>query len=238
MRTFNIIFLAISFLFASCKKEDVKIDTHLATVNLVNAISSYSSQIKMNFTGGNFNYADSKNLSYINYDGKYMNGALAYAIPANVTMPLIVTTPTDTTKPIFNERVNIGKGESYSLFVTGYPDAPTAFMVKDALTSRNDSTGIRMVNLSPNSDKLKVNIYWGNFSYQFTNLSYKDVTSFSSFPNNISEPYYIVEVRNEATDELYAEFFLDEVTRQKNITLIVRGLVYGNPALEVVRINH
>ena len=239
MRSFHIKLAVGLLLFCiSCKKDLIEKESFLATVNLVNAISSNEAEIKMNFTGGNFNYAEGKGLGYFNYDGKYLNGALTYAISADKSVPLIVTLATDTTKPLFSQAVNIAEGESYTLFTTGYLDAAAAFLVKDSLISRADSTGIRVVNLSPNSDKLNINIYWGNFSYQFTNLAYKDVTSFAAFPVNLSEPYYMVEIRDAVTDELYSEFFLDEATRQKNITLIVRGLVYGDPYLEVVRLNH
>jgi hypothetical protein len=238
MKAIHITLLGLFSLCMSCKKDLIEKNLYSATVNLVNAVASYDVEITMNFTGGSFIYAEAKNLGYFNYNGKYSNGALAYAIPSDIEFPLIVTPVNDTTKPFFSQSVSIGKGESYTLFTTGYAEAPTAFLVKDNLISRSDSTGIRVVNLSPNSDKFNVNIFWGDYSRQFTNLAYKDISSFTSLPANIAEPFYMVEVRDALTDELLCEYFLDEVSRQKNITLIVRGLVYGDPFLEVVRMNH
>jgi hypothetical protein len=239
MKSFHtILFISSILLCISCKKDITEKELFTGTVNLVNAISSNDAEIKMNFTGGQFIYAEARGLGYFNYDGKYANGALTYAIPTNRSFPLVVTLATDTVKPLFNETLNLDNGDSYTLFTTGYAYAPATLLVKDNLIERADSTGIRVVNLSPNSKMINVKVYWNDFSYQFNNLAYKDITSFLAFPNNISEPFYMVEARDAVTDELYFELFLDEVTRQKNITIIVRGLVYGDPYFEVVRLNH
>jgi hypothetical protein len=223
----------------SCNKEKVDLTSYPATINLVNAIASPDSDIKMNFTGKKITYSDSKNLGYYNYDGKYSNGALTFGLSTGVNHPLNITLARDTTKFIFNQSITCQKGDIYSLFMTGYIDAPTGLLIKDILPQHPDSTtGVRFINLSPNSSSLSVNISGNNNGSEVDNLPYKSYTQFIALPAKLAIENYLFEIRDADTGEQLTAFYYDDIARLKNVTLVIRGSVYGDPGIEVVRINH
>ncbi|PSL30690.1 DUF4397 domain-containing protein [Chitinophaga ginsengisoli] len=231
------IVLTTSFL-SSCKKEDVDISGYAATVNLVNAIASYNTDIKMNFTGKPFIFANSKSLNYSYNDGKYSYGALTFGVPVG-KVPLSIALANDTTKLIFNQDVTFAPGDVYSLFMHGYPDNVSGLLVKDEIPIRTDSTtGVRFVNLSPNSNGFRINISGEPIGSAVDNLPYKGVSDFISFPAKASNQEYFIEVYDAVTDELLTGFYYYDIARLKNITLVIRGVMYDSPDLELVRINH
>lgn len=231
------IVFATSFL-SSCKKENTDEYGYAATVNLVNAIASFDTDIKMNFTGNEFIFAEAKSLSYFYYDGKYTFGTLTFGVPVG-DVPLSIALANDTTKLIFNQVVKFAPGDAYSLFMHGYPQSVSGLLVKDEIPARTDSTtGIRFVNLSPNSNGFRINISGEPIGSAVDHLSYKGVSDFISFPAKASNQEYFIEVYDAITDELLTMFYYYDIARLKNITLVIRGLVYDNPGLEVVRINH
>lgn len=227
------------YMVSSCNKEKADLTSYSATLTLVNAIPSQESEIKMNFTGKPMIYDNSKSLSYGYYDGRYSNGTLTFGVPAGVSLPLNITLAKDTTKPIFNQAVSFNKGDIYSLFITGYSDAPTAIFVKDVLPIHTDSTtGIRFINLSPNSTSVSINISGSNNGNEVDDLPYRSATEFIKFPADVSKNDYLFEIRAASTGEQLTTFYYNDIARLRNVTLVIRGAMYGDPGIEVVRINH
>jgi hypothetical protein len=227
-----------TFLLASCKKDNADLSGYAATVTLVNAIASYDTEIKMNFTGKEFVFANAKPLNYYYYDGKYTFGALTFGVPVG-DVPLSIALANDTTKLIFNQAVSFARGDVYSLFMHGYPDNVSGLLMKDEILLRTDSTtGVRFVNLSPNSNGFRINISGEPIGSAVDNLPYKGVSDFISFPAKASNQDYNIEVYDAVTNELLTVFYYYDIARLKNITLVIRGLINDSPGLELVRINH
>jgi hypothetical protein len=223
----------------SCNKENVDLTTYQATIHLVNAIIPPDSDIKMNFTGEKMMYSDSKNLAYYNFDGNYSNGALTFGLPTGFNYPLQVTLAKDTNKFIFDQSITFQKGDLYSLFISGYSDAPTWLLTKDILPQHADSTtGVRFVNLSPNGIRLSVNISANIDGNLIDDLPYKTSTEFIALPAKGEVDSYLFEIRDANTGEQLTAFYYNDIARLKNVTLVIRGLVNGDPGIQVVRLNH
>lgn len=228
--------LILLLLFVSCNKVETDINSYKASLNVVNAIAGFDTDIKMNFTGGKIIYANARNLSYYNYDGKYANGTLVYGLPLNRNIPLIISLSKDTLKPVYNRIVNFNKGDIYSLFVTGRPDKIETVWIKDTIPLRNDSTtGVRFVHLSSDAGPLTVTDMNNTI---LLGLKYKENSSFRSYPAGSDISSYIFEVKNTETGELLTTFFYNDIGRNGNVTLIIRGVKNDGPEIEVVRMNH
>jgi hypothetical protein len=223
----------------SCNKGKADLATYSATINVVNAIASYDAEIKMNLTGGEIIYAGAKNLDYYYYDGKYSNGALTFGLPSGVTYPLQVALSKDTTTFIFNQAIAFQEGDIYSLFLTGYSDEPTWLLTKDILPQHADSTtGVRFINLSPNSTAVSVNIAGNIDGNEADDLLFNTSTEFIALPAKKEVDSYLFEIRDANSGDKLTEFYYDNIARLKNVTLVIRGSVNGDPGLEVVRINN
>jgi len=238
MRYSVLFIMFVTFLFSSCQKENADITGYTATVTLVNAVASYNTEIKMNFTGKEFIFAKAKPLNYYYYDGKYTLGTLTFGVPMG-NVPLSIALANDTTKLIFNQAVTFTPGDAYSLFMHGRPENASGLLVKDQIPVRTDSsTGIRFVNLSPNSNGFRINISGAPIGSAVDNLPYKGISDFISFPAKASNQAYNIEVHDAVTNDLLTAFYYYDIARLKNITLVIRGLVNDSPGLELVRINH
>lgn len=238
MKYYVLFIVFAASLLSSCKKENADITGYAATVTLVNAIASYDTEIKMNFTGKEFIFAKAKPLNYYYYDGKYTFGTLTFGVPVG-DVPLSVALANDTTKLVYNQAVTFATGDAYSLFMHGRPESVSGLLVKDEIPVRTDSTtGIRFVNLSPNSNGFRINISGEPIGSSVDNLPYKGVSDFISFPAKSSNQDYLIEVYDAVTNELLTVFYYYDIARLKNITLVIRGLVYEDPGVEAIRINH
>jgi hypothetical protein len=223
----------------SCNKVKPDLTTYSATIHVVNAIASHDAEIKVNLTGREIIYSESQNVNYGYSDGKYSNGALTFGLPTGVNHPINITLAKDTTKSIFNQSITFQKGDLYSLFISGYSDAPTALLIKDILPQHADSTtGVRFINLSPNSTVLSVNIAGNIDGNEADDLLFNTSTEFIALPAKKEVDSYLFEIRDANSGDKLTEFYYDNIARLKNVTLVIRGSVNGDPGLEVVRINN
>lgn len=202
-------------LITGCKKDD-KPTPQLTSVNIVHAVLN-TSAIKVNPTGSE--------ITYISYtDSIRFGAAKVYSLPAGMESPVTIVATADTTKPLFRATLPTGAGEIYSLFLTGqYPQADTVW-VRDELNNYTDSlVGIRFINLSPNSNGVKVNIKGNTTQYEATDLGYKQITAFKQYAAKSSNTNYQFEVRDAVTSTLLTSFTL-AYTRFHNHTLVIKGL--------------
>lgn len=241
MICFKKTFLAavIVFVGVSCSKEEADINGYSASVNVVNAIASYEADIKLNFSGGNIIYADAPNLSYSYFDGRYTNGSLTFGMPVKMPTSLIVLLASDTLKPIYSQNYTFDQGDIYSLFITGQKENPSVLFLKDTIPIRTDSTtGVRFVNLAPNSGNISVNISGNPDGSEISALPYKGITSFKTYAARSTNSNYIFQIKDATTGALLKSYTYNSIARFKNITLIIRGMVNGDPGLEIVRFNN
>lgn len=230
--------ISVVTLASACNKDDVDSSTYTATVNVINAIASQDADIKMNFTSGKIVYADARNLSYFYFDGKFTNGSMTFGVPAG-TVPLSIALAKDTTKPIFTNTITCQPRDIYSLFVAGEINSPTALLVKDTIVSYKDSiSGVRFINLSPNSGAVSINISGNPLSSEVASLAYKGITSFIRYPARSNNENYLFEIHDAVTGDFLTAFFYSDIARFNNVTLVIRGVVWGDPGLEVVRFNN
>ncbi|THU38390.1 DUF4397 domain-containing protein [Niastella caeni] len=221
-----ILFTITLTITSSCEKNDAVIP-QLTSVNVVHAVIN-ASAIKVNTTGSN--------ITYTSYTDSIRFGAFKlYSLVASDATPLSIVASSDTTKPLFNAELFTSAGEMYSLYLTGqYPQADTVW-VREEMSNYTDSLiGIRFVNLSPNSNAIKVNIKGNATQLEANNLGYKQITAFKQYAAKTTNPNYQFEVRDAATSTLLTSFTLS-YTRFHNHTLVIKGLtgVTGTNAISV-----
>ena len=213
----------ISLWISSCKKSDtVPVP---AAVNIVHAIANGKPIIPV-FSNDDIQYFFSA--ATINY------GAAVVYYPNSGVQPLYVVKSTDTLTRIYNDEVTLEDGHIYSLFFAGDTSKPEAVLVQDEIPAYADSTaGVRLINLSPASAPIKVNIKGkGAAQTEFSNIGYKQISDFKPFAatTNINGSRYIFEIRDQASDSLLLTYTWDYALF-KNNTLVFSGAVLaGKPA--------
>lgn len=242
MRNYFFIATLLTVIMASsCNKDDVDTSSYTATVNVVNAIASpdgAESDIKMNFTSGKIVYADAKNLGYFNFDGKFSNGTQTFGVRTG-TVPVNIILSKDTVKPIYSNTLTLQPRDIYSLFIAGEISSPISLLVKDTIHSYKDSiSGVRFVNLSPNSGAISINVSGNPIGSEVATLDYKSITPFIKYSAKSTNENYFFEIHDATSGEFLTGFYYGDIARFQNITLVIRGLVWGNPGLEVVRIDN
>ncbi len=222
----------VSLWAISCKKSDTI--PAPASVNVVHAIATGKPVIPV-FSSDPIQYFFSA--STINY------GAAAVYYPNSGVQPLYVVSSTDTLTHIYNGEVSLEEGKIYSLFFAGDTSKPEAVLVQDEIPAYTDSAaGVRLINLSPASAPIKVNIKSkGAAQTEFSNIGYKQISDFKSFPatTNINGRQYIFEIRDQASDSLLFTYTWN-YTLFKNNTLVFSGaMLAGKPAsLTVFPVNN
>lgn len=159
-------------------------------------------------------------------------------------------------KPLFNLALNLPPGSINSLFLTGTVNAPDTLFVTDQLPFHpvsDSATGIRFVNLSPNSPPVSINILGINNGSEVAALPYKGITGFKSYPATQAISSYIFEFRDAATGTLLTTYTADginntdsdpyfpsKIWRSRNTTLALIGLPNGSgdAAQTVLMINN
>lgn len=226
-----ILFFAGIIGFTSCEKNDAGIP-QLTSVNIINAVVN-TTAIKVNPFGSA--------ITYNSYTDSVKFGAFKlYSLHAGTETPLTIVATTDTTKPLFTASLSINAGEYYALFLSGqYPQADTVW-ARDNFSNYTDSLiGIRFINLSPNSNAVKINIKGNTTQNEVNSLGYKQLTDFKQYSAKIANPNYQFEVRDVATSALLASFTLS-YTRFHNHTLVIKGLAgvtTGANAFSVFSVN-
>lgn len=132
------------------------------------------------------------------------------------------------------------EGEVYSLFLCGVPGTTEGIVIKENIPYRTDSTaGIRFINLSPNSTPLNITKSTSTTLNEVSNLAYKQYTDYISYPA-LSTSTYTFQVRAAANpNTVLTTFALSTATipRFTNITVVIRGVVGGTPAIGTTRVN-
>jgi hypothetical protein len=146
--------------------------------------------------------------------------------PLSGSNPLSVVPITDTVFTIFKGSLILVAGDIYSFFLTGDTTKPDTLFVQDNIPLHSDSSvGIRIVNLSPSSQSISINLA-GNAASQteFSGLVYKQISSFKTYVANssIAGSQYVFEVRDQASGNLLTTYTWS-YHLFKNNTLVIAG---------------
>jgi len=166
------------------------------------------------------------------------NGYAVYGITASRSVPITVVSSTDTTNTVFNSELKFNDGDIYSLFLTGQIGNVETIMIKENIPAFSDSLcGVRFINLSYNSNPVNITLTTTPEVAEFSNLTYKQISDFKTYPALSTNVSYSFQVRDAVTSNLLASFTLP-TPRFRAVTLTLTGVAGGSPALSVIRINH
>jgi hypothetical protein len=144
-------------------------------------------------------------------------------------VPLALSQLTDTTHTVFKQRINIEPGAIKSLFVVGTLENPDFVFLKDELLVLKDSLiSIRFANLSFGSNPISINLQGSQATPIVSNIAYKGVTTFFTFPAKAKDPVsgrYVFEIRDLTAAKLIATYTLTPLNTRlfRNLTLALRG---------------
>ena len=140
---------------------------------------------------------------------------------------------TDTMFNILHGSITLVSGNIYTLFLAGDSTKPDTVFTTDNIPYYSDSsTGIRFINLVPDSKPMLVNIQGNDPTKvdEFTNIAYKQLTAFKKYGASISNSTsYTFEIRDQGTDSLLKTYKWT-FPRFKNQTIVIAGSeVIGSP---------
>ena len=238
MKYVNFIFVVL--LFASCKK-DTTIPQR-ASINIIHATVGIPT-LKVNYFGSTIIYA-----AFTSGPGALAYGTNTVVSVSPGSTPVTIVSSTDTLNPIYNSPVATSGGDVYSLYLAGQSTAAEAVLVKETnipIHSLTDSTcGIRFINLSYNSAPVNVTLSTTTTVNEFTNVAYKSISDFKSYPAAVVNSTYTFQVRN-STGTLLASYVFTgastaAVPRFLNVTLAFIGQIGGTGANvpNLVRVNN
>ncbi len=227
------VFLLLPVLFA-CKKSSTGSGT--ASLTLINAVAG------SNILATNFSdtysiewYYSAMQVQYGSYSPYYETSSYSG------TQPLKLYQYPDTLEkstPLFDLRIDLLIGSVHTLFLTGTTSAPDTLFTTDILPvhpPQDSSFGIRLVNLSPGSGPVSVNIQGQANGSETASLPYKSITAFKTYPATSATGSYVFEFRD-AAGILLGSYTFDGVNndagnntannlwRYRNFTLILAGL--------------
>lgn len=210
------------YLLVSCKKDDVK-SISLASLNITNAI-----------VGGTAAKLGSYPVTITN------NSFSQYTLrPGSQT--LYIYPSTDSLHPYYNGSIAPGAQETYSLFLAGQSSGTIDnVLIKDTIPHRTDSSmGIRFINLSPNSNPLNITLSATPTVNEVSNLTYKNYTGFKTY-TAFYNASYTFQVRDASTNTVLASvsYTSSTVPRFANVTLVIRGLQGGSPAIGITTVKN
>ena len=213
------IFFLLSVLgLASCKKDSPTFSP-LASLNVANSVID-GRNVKLNT-----NVRDSATLfSY-----------KLFQLNASTETQIKLSPSNNAATSYYNQVQNVVNGGIYSLFLTGSAAAPDAVFVKDEIPpfSADSIIRVRIINCSPGSPAVNVNLSSSATTPIFTNLGYKALSAFVDLPFKTLVPSgsNIFQVKN-ASGTLLGTYTLPATgtvsiaaARFKNITLVIRGIV-------------
>lgn len=139
----------------------------------------------------------------------------------------------------YNQPLTVANADSYSLFLGGAsPATVDAIVIKESYSNYADSLcGVRFVNLSPNSNPISVNITGQANGSEVTSLAYKAYSNFKQYPALKTNTSYAFQIKDAATGNLISSYTLT-TPRFHNVTIALRGLVGGSPAVGVTLVTH
>lgn len=206
----------VILIFGACKKELPPVESNSA-LTIVNASLGNPSIIAT--------FSDSMLPYYLNVGPISYGSYTEYGVPSGKT-PLILVSSADTTKPLFQQMLTMQTGGIYTLYITGqgHGGQGDALLLRDTLPFHTDSiAGIRFINLSPDSGPVSINLQ-GNFpsSLEFSNLNYKEITSFKNYAAANGVQNYNFEIRDQVSGNLLTTFSWG-FNVFKNNTVVISG---------------
>jgi len=221
--------------FSACKK--VTIEAHNASSIKIIDASEYVPELTANFSFSPIPFSQwlGPNQGPVTY-----GTSVEFGKPSG-SLPVVLISSQDTLHPFYKNTLNLSAGGSYSLYVIGQNQAET-MLLKDEIPAFQDSTsGVRFVNLSPDSEPITINLQGNSPSQtEFTSLAYKQISDFKSYPAPITLKNYKFEIRDAATGTLLSTFTWTFKRFYCN-TLVVYGLEndsFGNFPFGIFQVNH
>ncbi len=227
MRYRYIIAIALFIMVQACKKENILLEN--ASINVVNATVDLTSLIT-NFTGKTITYSAVKPVQRTNYGTNQ-----AYAVPAGNTNVSIVSFA-DTSKVLLSENKTNKAGQLNTLFLTGQlPNLESVYLENENFPTYTDEViGVRVINLSPGSPAVSVNLVASPTVKEVSSLTYKQISPFKTYPIvNYATPISF-EIRDAVNGDLLSTYSIPTTgtisvggSVHKNITIVIKGLVGG-----------
>ncbi|HVW94363.1 MAG TPA: DUF4397 domain-containing protein [Mucilaginibacter sp.] len=185
--------LMIAIGFSSCKKDNTGPNGG-AALNIVNVMPGTNSLVT------NFN----SNLSLPSFSGAFQLSYGSYNEFSGYigTVPISFTDISDTTHTILKTTVNLSDGSIHTLFLTGSSTQPDTVYTTDHIPyykSTDSVSGVRFVNLSPDSKPVSINIQGNANGSEIAALGYKHCTPFKTYPVTSTLPVggqYVFEIRD------------------------------------------
>lgn len=218
---YSIISVILLFLGSACEKDN-NVIRPTASVTVINAAVNNGS-IRVNAgAGSGFAYAKATDVAY-------GTSAVYGAFTGSNTITAVSST--DSTKVLFNRTIDLTPIST--LYIAGLsPTIDTIFRVENNLpyinassTTPDNSVYVRLVNLSPNSGPLNVNLSTTPTVNEVAALPYKGISEFKKYAAPTTLASYIFEIREPGTNRLIVSYTLPLGTyRFKTVTLVIRGL--------------
>jgi hypothetical protein len=241
-KSFQLIPVALmSLLFSNCKKDNSNKINLISTIIVVNAAVDIPS-VKVNLTGNKIIYATAPSVTY-------GAGTLYYAPRAATSFSIVSSADTNTF--LINKTFNLSS-EIYTLYLVGQaPNIDTLFRQETNFpfipqnkiyTSSDSVVNVRFVNLSPNSNPVKIKIVNASAN-EVDNLPYKSSTNFRAYDAKLTTTAYAFQIRDAATDALLVNYTFNATAtnRFKNVALVIKGLAgitTGTNAFSVAAVNY
>jgi len=220
----KIIYLAIftSALLVSCKKEKLEKKT-ISSLTLVNACSDVPvlfAQIDEN-------------------PGAYQIGWYDFKI---ATIPegnhrVMIYPESDNEKLAFQGNIDVHSGELFSLFVFGTQLHLENLLLKERPFKiyEENKCGVRVINLSPGSEPVNINLVEAGNHIQFPELAYKQISDFKVYEAS-QDQVFTFEVRR-ASDNSLVTSIGTTLPLHQNVTFIINGTQADNN-INIYPFNH
>jgi hypothetical protein len=230
-----LIALTCSF-WTSCNKIDYRTPTYsVASLNVVNALPTSAPLI---LGQGPI----SSSIGVFSGIGTLSYAGIAVLTPMSGSQTLMVLQGNADTASVtshggdymFDSKLNFSAGNLYSLYITGTDTtSPDYLFIQDSVTKRTDSTaGIRFVNLSTGSNPVSVDIKGQANVSVVSNLPYKDITNFISFPATSTISSYVFEFRDATSGNLLTSYTLSGVNT--NSPTVPNSVLFRNLTIALI----
>jgi hypothetical protein len=187
--------------FASCKKNVIE-PVQSSSLTIVNTIAGHDTLIT-NFDGN-------KQLQYFVTAASVLPGSFNTFSGYMGDIPLAISLANDTTHSIYRQTLNLTPNSIHTLFFMGTSTTPDMLLTNDNVQSPTDSVvKVRFVNISTGSNPVSINLRGSLQQPLASNLTYKSITDFQSFPakrNNPISDSYVFEIRDAASQTLLATY--------------------------------
>ncbi|TKC55173.1 DUF4397 domain-containing protein [Pedobacter hiemivivus] len=237
MRKFEIYTLLLNVLlsiaFLSCKKEEPL--PVISSLIVANAVAG-SKPLLVNLNeGANPSYYLYRTASALKYG--LLEGDVGKLNVENETQRIRLFQSPDTTatsQPLFDLKLQIGKGSINSLFLTGTVSHPD-YLLETAVPpyhNQPDSTfGVRFTNLSYQSKPVNVYVISNGERKEVEGLVYKGITGYKKYAALAKTGTYTFEFRDQETQQVLAVYALEgaakateNLWRYRNFTLALIGI--------------